>query len=497
MDEFSLLPGESEQSSSELSRRVFVKGLGFVTVGLILSTMGGCDLDKLLEAIANRPMRRWLRTGSPEVDADIATYKQGVTLMKGLPAGDPRHWDKQAAIHGVAPCCFNFCQHSTGGSFADHFFDWHRVYLLNFERIIQKLTGNAKWGLPYWNWNQTPDVHTDYQSAPLSLPRTHNTMTGQPTGVVTTPVLDPILADTNFFTFSHQLEGTPHNTVHTWIGGTMGGTGSAEDPLFWAHHCMIDYCWAKWNIELGNNNTNDSTWVNTNNEHFVDADGNPTSMTAGLTTILPLISYQYESSAIGSSPATAAVKTKSAYEKLKSRVQAGANVKFDIKKRILIAERAPITIARPTSKETKVAAADLAAIVNSDSAKERIFATIGFAELPATSDFSVRVFVNLPNASLSTPQEDPHYAGSFAFFGTSPPTAMAAGDHPGHQPQFLVNITDTIQRLRQRQELKESTPISIQLVAVPFAGKFEREDTQLVLNKIEIIITPVIAKDQR
>jgi len=74
---------------------------------------------------------------------------------------------------------------------------------------------------------------------------------------------------------------------------------------------------------------------------------------------------------------------------------------------------------------------------------------------------------------------------------------MAAADHPGHQPQFLVNITNTVQRLRQRQELKEDTPLSIQLVAVPFAAKFEREDTQLVLNKIEIIITPVIVNDQR
>jgi hypothetical protein len=34
-------------------------------------------------------------------------------------------------------------------------------------------------------------------------------------------------------------------------------------------------------------------------------------------------------------------------------------------------------------------------------------------------------------------------------------------------------------------------------VAVPFGGKFEREDTQLVLNKIELIITPVIVNDQR
>ena len=48
----------NHESSSELSRRVFVKELGFVTVGLILGTIGGCDLDKLLEAIANRPTRR-------------------------------------------------------------------------------------------------------------------------------------------------------------------------------------------------------------------------------------------------------------------------------------------------------------------------------------------------------------------------------------------------------------------------------------------------------
>src|SRR6266550_4893600 len=99
MDEFSLLPNdssESNQTSSEFSRRVFVKGLGFVTVGLILGAIGGCDLDKLLEAIANRPTRRRLRVGSPEVDADIATYRQGVTLMKALAAGDPRSWDNQA-----------------------------------------------------------------------------------------------------------------------------------------------------------------------------------------------------------------------------------------------------------------------------------------------------------------------------------------------------------------------------------------------------------------
>ena len=483
----------NHESSSELSRRVFVKGLGFVTVGLILGTIGGCDLDKLLEAIANRPTRRWLRTGSAAVDADIATYRQGVQLMQGL-GGAPTSWTSQAAIHGTVAGGFNFCQHSS-----DHFFDWHRVYLLNFERIIQKLTGNSHWGLPYWNWNQTPDIHPAFQdhASVLFHARDNNTMTGEPSGAVTTATLDPIIGDNNFFSFSSQLEGWPHGTVHTWTGQDMASGGSPLDPIFWPHHGMIDYCWTKWNLELGNDNTNDATWVNTVDQHFVDADGNPMTMTAGLTTVLPLLSYQYESSAIGSSPAAAAIRTKSAYEKLKARIEKGANIKFEIKHRIPIAEREAVSIAKPISKETKATAADMATIINSNTAQEKIFASVEFAQLPPTSDFIVRVFINLPNANSSTPQSDPHFAGAFAFFGTEPANATGAMDHPGHQPKFLVNLTNTLQNLRRTQELKENQPISVQLVPVPFHGKFEREDTQLVLNRIEIIITPVIIKDQR
>jgi len=49
-----------------------------------------------------------------------------------------------------------------------------------------------------------------------------------------------------------------------------------------------------------------------------------------------------------------------------------------------------------------------------------------------------------------------------------------------------------VQRLRRQQELKEDAPISVQLVAVPFGDKLEKEDAQLDLEKIEIIVTPVI-----
>src|SRR6185369_17402443 len=62
---------EDNDPLSTLSRRLFIKGLGFVSVSLLVGTMGGCD--KLADAIKNRPVRRRLRTGSAEVDADINT----------------------------------------------------------------------------------------------------------------------------------------------------------------------------------------------------------------------------------------------------------------------------------------------------------------------------------------------------------------------------------------------------------------------------------------
>jgi tyrosinase len=470
-------------SPNRLSRRVFVKGLGFVSIGLLTGMFGGCE--KLIEDIKNRPIRRRLRTGSPEVDADIAIYRDAVAAMKGLPGSNPISWAAQAAIHGVG-CCFNFCEHGT-----DHFFDWHRAYLLYFERICQKLTNKPKFGLPYWNWNQNPAINPAFldSSSPLFLARNQTDMSGL--SAVSSAELNPIMADSNFFSFQQQIEGTPHNLVHGTVGATMGTGGSAADPIFWTHHCMIDYCWAKWNIDLGNDNTNDPGWVNHVNSHFVDTDGNPVTATAGVTTLMPLLSYQYESSAIGSSPAVVAIRD---FQKLERRIREGANIRFEVKQRVRLADKATMTIARPISRETKLSPADFSSIINADTAKEKVFVSIDFAQLPATSDFAVRVFINLPNADRNTPTSDPHYAGSFGFFGTTEPS-----DRPGHrhQPRFLVNITNTLQTLKGNQQLRDGTPISLQLVAAPLAGKLEKEDTELQLEKIEIITTPVIINPPR
>jgi tyrosinase len=470
-------------STGNVSRRFFVKGLGFVSLALLSTTLGGCE--KWFEQIKNRPMRRRLRTGSPEVDADIATYAQAVTLMKALPAADKRSWAYQAQIHGTIGGGFNLCQHGN-----NHFFSWHRAYLFYFEKICQELTGNKKFGIPYWNWNQDPALHSTFVDTTSSLyeARAHTTVAGN--SAFATGTLDSIFSDTNFFTFGQQIEGTPHNSGHTAIGGIMGGGGSAGDPLFWMHHDMVDYCWWKWNTDLGNSITNDSVWINTSWNHFNDAAGTPVSVTAGATVLMPILSYQFESSAVGSNPAKAE-PAGDEFKKLEARIRKGADIKFDVKKRIPIAERTSVRIGSPFSKVTKMAPADVATLINSNKEQERIFASIGFAQLPATNDFFVRVFINMPRANAQTPVEDPHYAGSFSFFGTH-----VEGAAHEHQPQFLVNITDTLQRLRQRNELNEKTPVSVHLVAVPASDKLEKQDTELILEKLEIIITPVIIKTE-
>ena len=481
--------GEDEMELLDLrqgiDRRVFIKGLGTVGMGLLLSTWGGCE--SLCRAIRNRPIRRRLRTGSPEVDHVVAVYKDAVNLMRGLPSGDPRSWNAQAGLHGtVVPNAFHFCQHGT-----DHFFSWHRAYLLYFERICQELTGEKEFGLPYWNWNQDPAIHPEFTAAgsPLSHPRVSNTVAGS--SAFSDSTLDAIFGDGNFFTFGSQIEGTPHNLTHVIVGADMVTGGSPQDPVFWAHHCMVDYCWAKWNIDLGNDNPNDPGWTDVTWDHFVDGHGDPVSVSAGLTTVMPLLSYQYESSTIGGYAARAA-RTAAELKTIEKRVRKGADIRFEIKRTIPITKAATLSLARPFSKATRLAAGEISALVESDRAKEMIFARVRYVKLPPTNDFFVRVFVNLPGADANTPTDDPHFAGSFAFFGTQPEGHEGHDEHH-HKTEFLVYATDTLRRLRARGELGDATPISFQLVAVPTGVQLVRPEAEILLEDIDLIVSPVVA----
>lgn len=473
------MPAQHVDLDPTVDRRIFIKGLGLVSTGLIMSTLGGCEA--LFEQIANRPVRRRLRTGSAEVDDAIAIYKEAVNQMRALPSTDPRSWDAQAALHGTVSGGFNLCQHGN-----DHFFSWHRAYLLYFEQICQRLTGEDSFGLPYWNWNQDPDMHPDFTdpASPLAHARVSSSLAGL--AAFTDATLDTIFGDPNFYTFGSQIEGTPHNLAHVVIGGDMASGGSASDPVFWAHHNMVDYCWAKWNIELENDNTNDQAWLDTTWDHFIDGDGNPVEVTALATVLMPFLSYRFESSPVGSFGAVPMLTARE-LRAVQERVRRGADVRFEIRRTVPIAERARVSTVRPFSGATEVPLSELAALLDREGARERIFVRARYAAPPARNDFFVRVFVNLPDATARVPTDDPHYAGSFAFFGTH------GQDHGAHgaKTEFLVHATDTLRRLRARGLLREDEPISVQLVPVPIAADAGRAAGELTLEEIGLVVSPV------
>ncbi len=461
-------------------RRGFLKGVGGAALGLFLaSSLGGCE--SLLEAIRNRPTRKRLNTASAGVQADVQTYRAAVAAMQALPASDPRNWAAQAGIHGTVAAGFNLCQHGT-----PHFFSWHRAYLFYFEEICRQLTGEKTFALPYWNWNQDGQLHPAFldTASPLFHPRDTTSLIGF--APVSAASLDPILDDGNFYTFSSTLEG-PHGNVHVRVGQDMGSGGSAIDPVFWMHHCMIDYCWNKWNIELGNDNPNDPAWNSTAWDYFVHGDGSPVTISAGLTTLLPLLSYQYESSAIGSHPAALHAISADEFATLRRRIEAGAPVRLEVRQRYLVAEAASFPVGKPFGSRPVAPVANLAGMLTQLDPDTNAFLSVAFARFPEATDFFVRVFVNLPEASAATPTDDPHYAGSLAFFGTP------GGAHEQmHGGLHLVNVTPTLRTLMQRGEMSDLARISVQLVAVPANGQFRKPDLVLELSKVELLVTPIV-----
>jgi tyrosinase len=461
-------------------RRGFLKGAGGAALGLFLaSSLGGCE--SLLEAIRNRPTRKRLNTASPGAQADVQTYRAAVAAMQALPSSDPRSWAAQAAIHGTVAGGFNLCQHGT-----PHFFSWHRAYLFYFEEICRQLTGQKTFALPYWNWNQDGQLHPAFldTTSPLFHPRNTTSCVGfAPVSAMT---LDPIIDDGNFYTFSSTLEG-PHGNVHVHVGQDMGSGGSAIDPVFWMHHCMIDYCWNKWNIELGNDNPNDPTWNTESWNYFVQGSGSPVTITAGLTTLLPLLSYQYESSAIGSHPAALKAISADEFSTLRRRIEAGAPVKFDVRQRYLVAEAASFPIGKPFRSRPVTQVSNLTGMLTQLDPDTNAFLSVDFARFPEATDIFVRVFINLADANATTPTDDPHYAGSLAFFGTP------GGQHEQmHAAHHLVNVTPTLRALMRRGEMSDLAKVNIQLVAVPANGQFRRPELVLELSKVELLVTPVI-----
>jgi len=194
----------------------------------------------------------------------LAALRDGIAKMQAI--RDNRGFAALAGIHGWPQ--FR-CQHSQeGGPQATLFLPWHRAYLYEFELALQEQNPAAR--LCWWDWPASrvvgiPPAYAEPQvagapnplasgSMPTDVPNrpedwapTTTRTPAKPAELPQASEVEEVLARPDYYDFELALETQLHNAVHGWVGGTMGEIPTAAyDPLFWAHHTMVDRLWSLW-----------------------------------------------------------------------------------------------------------------------------------------------------------------------------------------------------------------------------------------------------------
>ena len=465
------------QDFNWFSRRDFLKGMGLTSLAI---ATGACE--SCYNQIKNRPTRRNIANLAAN-DPIIQTYKDAVAAMKVLPASDGRNWTKQAEIHN------NHCVHGNWW-----FLPWHRAYLFYFESICRKLTGHNDFALPYWNWTTTPSIPAPFwgNGNPLFDGTRFATQTSVANSSIVgaSNITNNVLSETNFLLFASAqataqnqnigygvLEGGPHNYIHGFVGGDMGNYMSPLDPVFWCHHNMIECLWVDWNINMGNPNTNDTAWSNFTFNDFVDADGNPVTIQVATTLLMPILSYQFEPCGPNEVPTT---KDKATLEKF---LREGAPQKLQFNQRFELRQSVDLGVGKAAAARLQVQPEALRPVLDAN-ARQKAVLTIDEVQAPPKQDVFVRVFINKPDASASTPIEDPHYAGSFAFFCCQDASHGGGGGVGNGKLSYLVDATQTVRKLSQAGSL--SAGMDVTLVTAPIEEQRHIETQKITVGRVEL-----------
>jgi len=435
-------------------------------------------------------------------DPLFGKYAEAVKALHDLPADDPRNWRNQALIH------INHCMHGE-----PDFLHWHRHYLANFELICGDLITDPSFALPYWNWTENrgriPDPFFDLDGLNVAFwrdpsnaqsphwdPRTvrtvgrRNLVKGQGLqddplrgGSFTKSKIDSIQAQSIYDLYWVPLEGSPHNDGHVVVGagnGHMGNGMSPLDPIFWLHHCNIDRLWAQW--QDAGNSTPPLSGVYSG--QFVDANKQPVMATSASALNITDFNYTYD---VLTGPVVARESQELGLESFRrQKVLSPENV-----------SSAPQTLGATTEAKTvntnvetvfTVGVADLVpnlfksrtfwapevlGVQRLAAEPSRVLARLTDVSAPQeAAPIIVNVFVNHPDLSPQTDSNDPHYAGSFSFFGP-------------HQHEFIVDITEPLRALSADGRIV-TNDVKIQLMPISVDPNVTAETT-FTVGKVEVL----------
>ena len=265
--------------------------------------------------------------------------------------------------------------------------------------------------------------------------------------------------------------------MHNIVGGLMGGTQSALDPIFMMHHCNIDRIWAVWNVN--NQNSNNPLWTGmTFQNNFYNPDGSFYSPKVSDMYIPETLGYTYglaRPAAAAVAPAVMALGDKIKTLYATPNVSSAAGIKtFTAPNAQQATATAPLDIAVEVDRSLLVAVARLAPagadreLLDFNTARER--AASGPRALAFIRDVAVtqhkntlyRVFIDCDYLSQGTPISDPHYVGTFGIFGVH----EGHGGKPAAKPSIVVDLTRAIKRVFG-SATDQTGRIRIQILPVP------------------------------
>ncbi|HEX9986223.1 MAG TPA: tyrosinase family protein [Thermoanaerobaculia bacterium] len=251
--------GTSTSTGGERLRLYFAKastGLSWPTQWVDYKD-NTCGTTRLFGMEVTKPRKNAATATVTERD----TYRDAIIAIGTQPAfffGPTSYWHKQDEVHQFGPSN----RHATPA-----FLPWHREYVNRYEALLQEYEPTLK--LLYWDWTTTGTGGAlNYFTpafmggangavgAPFNPPLNPPTLTrnvgffGLP-GTADATVLAPAA-----YSGFQNIETTPHNGSHTYLGGNSGNmsfvSSAAEDPFFFLLHGNVDRLWSQWQRNIAN-----------------------------------------------------------------------------------------------------------------------------------------------------------------------------------------------------------------------------------------------------
>jgi tyrosinase len=441
-------------------------------------------------------VRRPVGSMQPD-DPALTSYRLAVERMKALPDLDPHSWNAMMQVHLLSSPQSNW-----------FFLPWHRAYLISFERVCRRMSGDPNFALPYWDWTEQPQLPAAFAEPtvggrPNSLFDSRREMhadTVVPSPAVAQDSILRLMAETHFENFGSTrptgqsstdrswLRGmgimTPLEgglgTVHATVGGDMSDMHSPLDPIFWLHHCNIDRLWARWNA-LGRRNTANPLWTTFRfNGIFPDPQGDElTAWDVGVSELLDHEAWGYTYPDLPQNPGLPAARgtvghpnpapngeqvASTADEPPEMQVLASetgkgaAGTDSVLSTRLTLTEGPLLPDIDLSAMPARGPAVDVAAV----SPAARIFTILENIKTSACEAVRVNVFLNHPNPSAATPTDDPHFVGTFGLFGMQSGLCSSG-------MSVRLELTRTLARLRQAN-MAGDKQLDVQLIMVEGRG---------------------------